>query len=214
TGEIGGPLWKLGVQWYLPVSRGARILAESRSVRATLLWADPRTGTVQDLGCPLDWVRLQDFDDRSATALLIGGAGDRVTGLYTFHVASGELHAVALEADVTDISPWFPTPQLWSFDAIHTLVYPPSNPRVEAPDDERPPYVVFVHGGPTDQAVPSAGTSAAFFTSRGIGVAAVNHTGSTGFGRHHRSSLHGRWGIDDVADTVAVARGLAAAGLA
>src|SRR5699024_5541046 len=149
-----------------------------------------------------------------ATALLIGGAGDRVTGLYTFHVASGELHAVALEADVTDISPWFPTPQLWSFDAIHTLVYPPSNPRVEAPDDERPPYVVFVHGGPTDQVVPSAGTSAAFFTSRGIGVAAVNHTGSTGFGRHHRSSLHGRWGIDDVADTVAVARGLAAAGLA
>src|SRR5699024_2693497 len=94
TGEIGGPLWKLGARWDLPVSRGARILVASRSVRATLLWADPRTGTVQDLGCPLDWVRLQDFDDRSATALLIGGAGDRVTGLYTFHVASGELHAV------------------------------------------------------------------------------------------------------------------------
>lgn len=214
TGEIGGPLWKLGSQWYLPVSRGTRILAESRSAGTTLLWADPRTGAEHELGCPLDWLRIQDFDDDSATALLVGGAGDRVTGLYTFHVASGELHPVALEADVTDTSPWFSTPQLWSFDAVHTVVYPPFNPQTEGPDDERPPYVVFVHGGPTDQAMPSAQSFGAFFTSRGIGVALVNHTGSTGFGRHHRSALHGRWGIDDVDDVVTVARGLAAAGLA
>ena len=214
TGEIGGPLWKLGSRWYLPVSRGTRILAESRSAGSTLLWADPRTGAEHEPDCPLDWLRIQDFDDSSATALLIGGAGDRVTGLYTFHVASGELHPVALEADVTDISPWFSTPRLWSFDTVHTVVYPPFSPQTDGPDDELPPYIVFVHGGPTDQAMPSAQPFGAFFTSRGIGVAVVNHTGSTGFGRHHRSALHGRWGIDDVDDVVTVARGLAAAGLA
>lgn len=214
TGEIGGPLWKLGSQWYLPVSHGSRILAESRSAGSTLLWADPRTGAEHELDCPLDWMRLQDFDDSSATALLVGGAGDRVTGLYTFRVATGELHPVALETDVTNISPWFPTPQLWSFDTVHTVVYPPFNPQFQSPDDERPPYVVFVHGGPTDQAMPSAEPFGAFFTSRGIGVAVVNYTGSTGFGRHHRSALHGRWGIVDVDDVVTVARGLAAAGLA
>ncbi len=214
TGEIGGPLWKLGTRWYLPVSRGSRILAESRSAGSTLLWADPRTGAEHALDCPLDWVQLQDFDDESATALLIGGAGDRVAGLYSFHVASGELHPIALEADVTETSPWFPTPRLWSFDTVHTVVYPPSNPRFDGPDGDLPPYVVFVHGGPADQAMPAAEPFGAFFTSRGIGVAVVNHTGSTGFGRHHRSALHGRWGLDDVEDVVTVAHGLAAAGLA
>lgn len=214
TGEIGGPLWKLGALWYLPVSNGARILAESRSVRSTLLWADPRTGDVRDLACPLDWVRLQDFDPVTSTALVIGGAGHRVSGLYTYHVPSGELRAMALEAETTDISPWFPTPELWSFDGVHTIVFPPVNPEVQGPLNERPPYVVFVHGGPTDQVMPVASARIAFYTSRGIGVAAVNHGGSTGFGRAYRDVLKGQWGVADVDDVVTVARGLAAAELA
>ena len=37
---------------------------------------------------------------------------------------------------------------------IHALVYPPGNPHAAAPDGERPPYVVFIHGGPTSNALP------------------------------------------------------------
>ena len=214
TGEIGGPLWKLGSCWYLPVSNGSRILAENRSVRSTLLWADPRTGDVRDLACPLDWLRLQDFDTATSTALVVGGAGHRVSGLYTYHVPSGELRAMALEEDTTDISSWYPTPELWSFDGVHTIVYPPFNPEVQGPPDERPPYVVFVHGGPTDQVMPAASALAAFYTSRGVGVAAVNYSGSTGFGRPYRVALNGQWGVADVEDVVTVAKGLAAAELA
>ena len=120
TGEIGGPLWKLGSQWYLPVSRGTRILAESRSAGTTLLWADPRTGAEHELDCPLDWLRIQDFDDATRRRPCWSEAPVTASPAYTFHVASGELHPVALEADVTDTSPWFSTPQLWSFDAVHT----------------------------------------------------------------------------------------------
>jgi dipeptidyl aminopeptidase/acylaminoacyl peptidase len=51
-----------------------------------------------------------------------------------------------------------------------------------------------------------------YFTSRGIGVVDVNYGGSTGYGRDYRERLRGQWGIVDVEDVVAVARGLAESG--
>ncbi len=54
--------------------------------------------------------------------------------------------------------------------------------------------------------------SKAYFTSRGIGVIAVNYGGSSGYGRAHRERLKGGWGVVDVADVVTAARLLAEAG--
>ncbi|WP_415840197.1 S9 family peptidase [Nocardiopsis gilva] len=54
----------------------------------------------------------------------------------------------------------------------------------------------------------------AYFTSRGIGVVEVNYGGSTGFGRAYRERLRGSWGVVDVEDSVSVAQGLVAEGLA
>ncbi|WP_250214905.1 S9 family peptidase [Acrocarpospora catenulata] len=74
------------------------------------------------------------------------------------------------------------------------------------------PYVVFVHGGPTGQAITELSLEKAFFTTRGIGVLDVNYGGSTGYGRSYRERLRGQWGIVDVEDTVAAAHWLAAEG--
>ena len=49
------------------------------------------------------------------------------------------------------------------------LVYPPANPAVCAPEGELPPYIVWVHGGPTSHVVPRLDLEKAFFTSRGLG---------------------------------------------
>jgi dipeptidyl aminopeptidase/acylaminoacyl peptidase len=77
-----------------------------------------------------------------------------------------------------------------------------------APDGERPPYVVFVHGGPTAEAPAELDLKIAYFTSRGIGVVDVNYGGSTGYGREYRNLLRGQWGVVDVADCVAAAQAL------
>jgi dipeptidyl aminopeptidase/acylaminoacyl peptidase len=97
---------------------------------------------------------------------------------------------------------------------VHAVVYPPHNADFEAPPDERPPYVAFVHGGPTAHVSPAVSVLHAYFTSRGIGIVDVNYGGSTGYGRAYRERLRGQWGIVDVEDTVAAVHGLASAGLA
>ena len=99
-----------------------------------------------------------------------------------------------------------------SGSVVHALVYPPANPAVQGPDGERPPYIVWVHGGPTSQVVPRLDLEKAFFTSRGIGIIDVNYGGSSGYGRAYRERLRGQWGVVDVADVMTAALALAEAG--
>ena len=70
------------------------------------------------------------------------------------------------------------------------------------------------HGGPTSQSHRNFALATQFWTTRGIGVLAVNYSGSSGYGRAYRQRLNGQWGVADVedcSDAVAflVARGLA-----
>ena len=209
-GEIGGPLWSLGDRWHLPVEHGNRILAESRYGTSSLVWSDVRTGEHRIIDCGLTSFSIQDY--REGTALLVGGSAHRVSGLYTFELASGELSPVALSNARLAHADHYPTAELREFDGVPAVVYPPRSPGFSGPVGEVPPYVAFVHGGPTGQAVPMVSAHHAFFTSRGIGVVDVNYGGSTGYGRAYRNRLRGQWGIVDVQDTVTVLRGLAAAG--
>ncbi|WP_433355279.1 prolyl oligopeptidase family serine peptidase [Microtetraspora malaysiensis] len=104
-----------------------------------------------------------------------------------------------------------PTPEPVMIDGVHAHLYAPLRP----PSAEgAPPYVVFVHGGPTSAAAPILDLEVAYFTSRGIGVAEVNYGGSTGYGRAYRERLRHNWGVVDVQDCETVARRLLADGTA
>jgi dipeptidyl aminopeptidase/acylaminoacyl peptidase len=99
-----------------------------------------------------------------------------------------------------------------SGSVVHAVVYPPANRGATAPEGEVPPYVVWVHGGPTSRVYPLFDLEKAYFTSRGIGVIDVNYGGSSGYGRAYRERLRGQWGIVDVVDCVAAALALADSG--
>jgi dipeptidyl aminopeptidase/acylaminoacyl peptidase len=80
-------------------------------------------------------------------------------------------------------------------------------------EDEKPPLVVFIHGGPTSACYPVLDPRIQFWTQRGFAVAELNYRGSTGYGREYRQSLHLNWGVADVEDACAVVAHLSERGL-
>ncbi|MEW1719947.1 prolyl oligopeptidase family serine peptidase [Streptomyces sp. NPDC093109] len=215
--EFGGPLWKIGSQWFHPLDDGRIAVIHGRGTTA-LGVLDPADGTLVDAEGP--WTEW-------ASTLAV--SGDRVIG-----VAAGPRHGYEIvELDTTTgrtrvigaahhdpVDPaYYPDPRPRTFTGpggreIHAQIYPPHHPGHTAPEGELPPYVVWAHGGPTGHAPLVLDLEIAYFTSRGIGVAEVNYGGSTGYGREYRERLREQWGVVDVEDCAAVAEELAAEGTA
>jgi dipeptidyl aminopeptidase/acylaminoacyl peptidase len=206
----------LGTRWFQPVD-GGRIVAVRTNGGDELVVIDEATGAASALG--VDVTANASVEDARGTHVLVTGAGlDGPPAVWLIDVDEPAAAQRIAGGTAAWASEWTPRPRAATFDGphghVHAFDYPPTNPDVVAPDDELPPYVVFVHGGPTSHTAAAASAKVAFFTSRGIGVLDVNYGGSTGYGRAYRERLRGQWGIVDVADVAAAARGLASEGRA
>jgi len=82
----------------------------------------------------------------------------------------------------------------------HGFFYPPKNSQFIAPEHERPPVRVLVHGGPTGMTQPGFSKQLLFWTSQGYAVFDVNYRGSFGFGRKYRDALLKKWGVLEIQD--------------
>ncbi|MCY1290065.1 Prolyl oligopeptidase family protein [compost metagenome] len=82
----------------------------------------------------------------------------------------------------------------------HAFFYPPANSRYRGPQGQRPPLLVFCHGGPTSACQPVFDPRIQFWTQRGFAVADLDYRGSSGYGRAYRQRLQGGWGELDVQD--------------
>ncbi|GAA1933841.1 prolyl oligopeptidase family serine peptidase [Microbacterium aoyamense] len=211
--DTGAPLWVLGARWYA-VLEDARIVAV-RTDGADALVLITGGDAAPIAAAPVWNTNIEDV--RGTRVLVSGASGSAGPGLWSVDVDSGAVETVR-GGESPWGEEWMPRPRAVSFDGargpVHAFDYPPTNPDATAPDDELPPYVVFVHGGPTTHVGPAASPRIASFTSRGIGVLDVNYGGSSGYGRAYRERLQGGWGIVDVEDVAAAARGLAASGVA
>jgi dipeptidyl aminopeptidase/acylaminoacyl peptidase len=215
--DIGGPLWMLGARWYVPLHDG-RLLVVRTSGTDTLSYLDPATGEYADVdvGGATSVVLRKVDNDRLLVSL---GGADTAPGLRLVDLASGAATVVRLSMDAVPDEAYLPEAEQLTFPSaagreVHAVVYRPRNPDFVAPTGELPPFIAWVHGGPTAHASPRVGNDLAFWTSRGIGVVDVNYGGSTGYGRQYRNRLRGQWGVVDVEDTVAAIVGLADAGIA
>ena len=213
--DTGGPLWVLGTRWFGALADGRIVAVRTNGDDELVLIGTD--GTVTPLPAPLtSEVSVEDV--RGTRVLVSGASADAPSALWAIDVdrpAEAELvHGGAPDWG----GEWMPRPRAVTFDGptgpVHAFDYPPANPHVRAAEDERPPYVVLVHGGPTSHRGGAASGRVAYFTSRGVGVLDVNYGGSSGYGRAYRERLRGQWGIVDVQDVAAAAAGLAATGAA
>jgi dipeptidyl aminopeptidase/acylaminoacyl peptidase len=209
--EFAGPAWTLG----------ARRWAQLPDARLVVT-ASGAPGVLQDDGSvvPLDpaWTSCSDVHADGAGRLAVVAGGDTVTARVAVLTPAGTGWHVtdlrlAADQDSDTPAPFRPPARPITVDGVHAVVYPPTNPEYRA-EPGTAPYLMVVHGGPTSQfsRLPSATT--AFFTSRGIGVVALDYGGSTGYGRAYRERLRHAWGRVDVADAATVARALVADGTA
>jgi dipeptidyl aminopeptidase/acylaminoacyl peptidase len=214
--EFAGPLWQLGARPFAALGDGRLAVTRGRGgMRLGVL--DPDTSELTDLDLP----GLTEFGpalsaDGTAIAALAGGPA-RPLSVVLVDAATSRATVLRSELDDLPDEAYLPVPRHVELEGrygrvVHALAYPPSSPDAAGPEGELPPYVVWVHGGPTAHVVGLFDIEKAYFTSRGIGIIDVNYGGSTGYGRLYRERLRRQWGIVDVEDAIAAARSLADAG--
>ena len=212
--DTGGALWVLGTRWYGLLADG-RIVAVRTDGSDALVVIDA-DGGVRDLA--VEPVTQLSLEDVRGTRVLLSGAGARGAGLWVVDADRPDDARLIAGGSSPWGEEWMPLPRAVTMSGphgpVHAFDYPPTNPGATGPEGERPPYVVFVHGGPTSHVGGAASGKIAYLTSRGIGVLDVNYGGSTGYGRAYRERLLGQWGVVDVDDVIAAARGLADEGAA
>ncbi|NLG56493.1 MAG: S9 family peptidase [Rhodococcus sp.] len=214
--DFGGPLWMLGTCWYRPRPDGTLLTVRTVGTD-TLGILDPQTGELTDVDFDgLSTISVSDM--RGDTVLARTGGAHVPSGVRLLHLSEGVTETVRLSVAELPDPAYLPQAQPLTIDGprreVHVIAYPPRNPEYSGTDGEAPPYVAFVHGGPTAHVAPALNPVFAFFTSRGIGVVDVNYGGSTGYGREYRNRLRGQWGVVDVEDVVTAVRGLAELGMA
>ena len=211
--DTGYGLWVLGNRWYQPLDDGRLVAVRTDGRDAVVVISSD--GSARPLTVPPDG--HVSVDDVAGTRILLSGSSSTsAPGLWVVDVDTGAVEAVAGGAPADPA--WMPTASPLVVDGahgpVHAFAYPPAHPSAAAPEGELPPYVVLVHGGPTAHVTGATSSAIAFYTSRGIGVLDVNYGGSSGYGRAYRERMYGAWGVVDVDDVIAAARGLVEARLA
>ena len=214
--EIGVPPWIFGQRSYGFLPDGSLIAAVIEDGRCGAFRLAGGTADALPIGavveCPTVLVA-----GSGAIALGWVGAGATDPAAVMRGPMSGPGHSLAqaheLAVDEADVS----VAEVLHYPGAgggtgHAFFYPPANSRFRVPDDERPPLMVIVHGGPTGMTSDALSLRVQWWTSRGIAVLDVNYCGSTGFGRAYREALDGAWGVADVDDCVAACDALVTAG--
>ncbi|PCH34655.1 alpha/beta-hydrolase, partial [Wolfiporia cocos MD-104 SS10] len=211
--EFSLPAFGVGVRYGVPLDAdgGQALYAATRNDRSTLYVLDLQGREAHELDCP--YAVVTDVQRVNAGAIaFLGTKVDAPTRVVLCELVDGRPAFTELGEPNTGVR--FPpelisVPRSMTLDAdgdapLHVLYLAPKNPEYVAPEGERPPCVVNVHGGPTGRADMSLDWFKQFFTSRGWAwcVLDVNYGGSSGYGRKYINRLKGNWGLFDVVDCV------------
>jgi dipeptidyl aminopeptidase/acylaminoacyl peptidase len=217
--DIGGPAWVFGQRRFTLLDDGRVVLAYGRDGADRLAVLDRSDSTALELDLP--YASFAQLTAAGTSVVCVAGGPTSEPVVLRAPVDGGPAEVLRPARELGLDTAWFSRPEHVTFptvagasgiDQAHALVYPPTNPRVSAPDGELPPLLVVVHGGPTSAASPVLSIGVQYWTSRGFTVADVDYRGSTGYGRRYRDALQGRWGIADLDDVVSCATWLAEQG--
>ncbi len=215
--EFGVPQWVFGQSTY--AFESARRLICSYSQKGTSHLAALDTMTLGLVELPLPYEDIGSVCTAEGRVVMTAGSPTEPWSVVEYDLDTRQAtvlrRSTNIQVDVTFISDpeaiEFPTE---NGQTAHAFYYPPENHDYRAPEGEKPPLIVMVHGGPTGSTSAVLNLSKQYWTSRGFAVVDVNYGGSAGYGRAYRQRLNGQWGVVDVNDSVNAARYLVERGVA
>ena len=214
--EFATPQWVFGMSTYGFIGEEEVLCTFTESGRWYLATLNTRTGehhTIEQPYCDIESLYCED-----GKAIMIAAGTDSFPAVVTFDSATHTLEPIASSNSRTLPTNLFSNAQAITFTVndrdVHGFYYPPHNPSYSAPEGDKPPLIVFSHGGPTGATSAGLNLKVQYWTSRGFAILDVNYSGSTGYGREYRDRLTDKWGIYDVEDVCAGAEYLVERGLA
>src|SRR4051794_16862196 len=159
-GDIAGPQWVFGQSRFTLLADGRVAFAYGRdgADRLAVLEAD---GNIRELDLPFSAYRYLTAQDTAVVC--VAGSPSSEPVVLRVDVDGGEPEILRAARDLGLDPAWFSRPEHLTFPTeerdtgigeAYALVYPPTNPQVTAADDDLPPLMVIVHGGPTSAAIP------------------------------------------------------------
>ncbi len=204
--EVGVPQWSFGFSRYdfLPDGTIAFVYAEAGSDVLGLI--RPGSNSIETLNTGMTSL---DYCHTSANGQIwaIGGSPTEFATVVSIDPTSGAVEEVHRSSELRVDPGYVSVAEPIEFPTendltAHAFFYKPINKDFDGPSGERPPLLVFSHGGPTGATNSQFSLGIQFWTSRGFAVVDVNYGGSTGYGREYRERLKGNWGVVDVDDCV------------
>ncbi len=178
--ELGRPQWVFGMATYGVLGDGRIVVIHAKGTW-TMGLLDPAT-RVLHRASPDPSGRFTYFEPVLAVhgplVAVVGGGSVTALSVVCLDTRTGNLEVLRCSVGEVPDPRYLPVARSETFSGpggrdVHAFVYAPKNPEFTGPKADLPPYVVFVHGGPTGQISPVLDLQVAYFTSRGIGVVGV-----------------------------------------
>jgi dipeptidyl aminopeptidase/acylaminoacyl peptidase len=215
--EFASPQWVFGLSHYAFIDDERIVCAWTRQGSWDLGLLDGRTRELTAYALP--YSQYGSIRGAHGHAVMIAASALEMPAVVSLDILSGSVEVLRRSSTAAPDARYVSRPEAVEFPTeggptAHGLYYAPHNPDVIAPAGDSPPLLVRGHGGPTAAVGGTLDPETQYWTSRGVGVLAVNYGGSSGYGRAYRERLDGQWGVVDVADCIAGARWLVAQGRA
>jgi dipeptidyl aminopeptidase/acylaminoacyl peptidase len=210
--DFGSPQWVFGQSRYVFMDDGSIVCIITRNASDTV--GVIRDGSLRELDLP--YSTIASLSKAGGCVLFLGASPTDHQQLVSLDPSTGAVEVIKRARESAPDAAYLSIAEPIEFESegrtAHAFFYAPRNADFEGPDGDKPPLVVFSHGGPTGNVTASLTMNIQFWTSRGFAVVDVNYGGSTGYGRDYRRLLNGNWGVVDVEDCVSAARYLVARG--
>jgi dipeptidyl aminopeptidase/acylaminoacyl peptidase len=208
--EFGVPQWQFGNSTYVFTGPDHILCTYQSEGVSHLARLDAGSGQLSEI--PLPYSALGSIHYNGAGWLVFTAASPtEFPAVVRLDLTGGGLDVLKRSSEVVIDAGYLSIPEAIEcptaeMQTAHAFYYAPANQDYAAPAGEKPPLIVFSHGGPTGATSSVLNLQIQFWTSRGFAVVDVNYGGSVGYGRAYRQRLNGKWGIVDVQDCINSAR--------